>query len=372
MVFGTRPEYIKLYPLIKKAQTAYQDKFKVSVCSTGQHQSLLGDLLINLPCKFDYDLQIMKENQSLNQICSSLFSKLPQAFKEVKPDLVIVQGDTSSAAMTAIAAFNQQIPVAHIEAGLRTNDRFNPYPEEINRSMISRLADYHFVPTDYNRLNLERENLKSSIFVVGNTVIDTLQITLQENSAQDIYTQLNQNFNNSELDLIKDKYVVVTTHRRESFGVDLENICMAISELAEMNRDLWFILPVHENPNVKSVIYSKLQGTPNILLIPPQNYLNFSFLLKNAHLILSDSGGIQEEATFLGKRVLVMRKVTERQEAIEAGINILTGTNKEKIIEHFQTLHQSLKDTDNSRVNNSLYGDGQASEKILDKLSNLL
>jgi UDP-N-acetylglucosamine 2-epimerase (non-hydrolysing) len=354
--FGTRPEAIKLAPLIKRLQEE-KSKFRVQICITAQHRQLLDMVLETFGIKPDFDLAIMREGQTLFDINVRILRGLEKLFRGKRPDLIFVQGDTTTAFVSALAAFYCQIPVAHIEAGLRTADKYAPFPEEMNRRLISQLTDYHFAPTPKAKENLLSEGIpKNRILVTGNTVIDALHLALRMNP--DVRVPVLERVNP------KNRIILVTCHRRESFGKPFIRICSALAKLAERNRDIEIIYPVHPNPNIRIPAHKVLGNKERVHLIPPMDYLPFVHLLKHSYLILTDSGGIQEEAPGLGKPVLVLREKTERPEAIEAGTARLVGTNEKKIVEETENLLHSEKEYQKmARVKNP-FGDGKASERI--------
>jgi UDP-N-acetylglucosamine 2-epimerase len=357
IIAGTRPEIIKTVPVVIEARK--RNDVKVIYCLTGQHKTMALEALLIFDVKPDNDLQIMRSNQTLNMISESVFGKLPPVIEQVKPDVVMVQGDTTTAAMTALCAFNMKVPVAHIEAGLRTFNMDAPYPEECNRRLIGIVSKYNFCPTTMARDNLLREGAsKETLFVTGNTVVDSLRL-------------IQEKHNLDKLELIapdlQKPFVLITAHRRESFGGGFENICTAIKKCAESYPDLQFIYPVHLNPNVKKPVHKLLNGITNIKLIPPIPYLELLTLLKNCELVLTDSGGIQEEAPSFGKHCIVMREVTERMESVNLGMSELVGTKVEKICKSVQrTIEGKIK----YDIHQNPYGDGHTSERILDILLN--
>lgn len=367
-VFGTRPEAIKMAPLVKALAT--DDYFDAKVVVTAQHREMLDQVLALFEIQPDYDLNLMKAGQDLYDITSGVLFGLREVFKDFRPDLMLVHGDTATTFAATLAAFYQQIPVGHIEAGLRTGNMYSPWPEEANRVLVGRLAAFHFAPTLRNQKALLCENiLPESIVVTGNTVIDALQWVTDkiESSAvlkQSIFTVFEQVGLNTKV--LEQRYVLVTGHRRENFGEGFENICKALFELAINNPTTHFIYPVHLNPHVQEPVKRLLAGLNNIHLIQPLGYEPFVYLMQNAYLVLTDSGGVQEEAPGLGKPVLVMRDTTERPEAVEAGTVQLVGT-------HFQTIISSVQDLlDNEELYrkmshaNNPYGDGKASQRIID------
>lgn len=360
IAFGTRPEAIKMAPLVKALQADPQ--FNAKVLVTAQHREMLDQVLNVFNIHPDFDLNIMQPNQTLSQITARILSEMDQVYAEFRPDIVLVHGDTLTAFVVAQSAFYNQIDIGHVEAGLRTYNLKSPWPEEGNRQLISRVARLHFAPTEISGNNLVSEGIKAQqIYITGNTVIDALlQVAGQEN------LPLPQNSDGSflQFDTMK-KIVLITGHRRENFGDGFKNICLALKQLAEKNPEIVFIYPVHLNPNVKNVVSHYLSDIHNILLIKPQSYLEFVNLMKHSYLILTDSGGIQEEAPSLGLPVLVMRDTTERPEAVSAGTVKLIGTNHECIISNVQALlddkalYQSMSDANNP------YGKGDASEQII-------
>lgn len=368
-VFGTRPEIIKMAPVILEAQK-YPKKFNVKICITEQHKEMLQPFLKFFKIKPDYNLKIMKKEQSLEFLTSKILQKLEKIIKKEKPDLVMVQGDTTTAFASTLCAFYQKIKVAHIEAGLRSFNKYNPFPEEINRKIIDIIADYLFVPTEIAKKNLIKEGLKEKkIFVTGNTVIDTLKSVIKRKREE----KKIENFLKKEHNInINKKIILITLHRRESWEEDLENMCYATKELAKNFPDLQFVYPVHLNPNVRKTVLKILKNTNNIHLISPLNYLEFVFLMKKSFIIMTDSGGIQEEACFLKKPVLVMRRKTERIEGIKNKVAKLVGTEKDKIINEFSRIINNKNKYLNLDKNKFLYGDGNASKRIIKILNKCL
>lgn len=377
LVFGTRPEAIKMAPLVKTLKSQ-SDLFRTIVCVTGQHREMLDQVLRIFEIIPDFDLNIMKPGQDLYEITARVLTGMRDVLAEVKPDLVLVHGDTTTSTATALAAFYQQIPVGHIEAGLRTGNIYSPWPEEMNRQLTGRITTWHFPPTLISRQNLLEEGVsENKIKVTGNTVIDALQmVTGQIQSEADMELEIRAELTKTGLSqsLLDNwsstrRLVLITGHRRENFGEGFLNICKAIKELAIRYPEADFVYPVHLNPNVKKPVYEIL-GTvdetaqKNIYLIDPLNYLPFVYLMNKSYLVLTDSGGIQEEAPGLGKPVLVMRDTTERPEAVMAGTVLLVGTNREKIVtetvrlfddsHHYQSMAQAINP----------YGDGRACERI--------
>lgn len=390
LVFGTRPEAIKMAPLVKEFQK-HHEEFETIVCVTAQHREMLDQVLDLFEIKPDYDLNLMQAGQDLYDITSRVLLGMRDVLTEVKPDITFVHGDTTTSSATALAAFYQQIPVAHIEAGLRTHNIYSPWPEEVNRQLTGRITTYHFAPTELAKQNLLAENVKeANIFVTGNTVIDALYWVIERikgtaNIEQKILARLEQeniSANTCHSWLKKErKLVLITGHRRENFGEGFLNICTAIKELAEKYPDVDFVYPMHLNPNVRGAIKeifgeAKLirnnssNSWQNIYFIEPLDYLPFVYLMNASYLVLTDSGGIQEEAPGLGKPVLVMRDTTERPEALDAGTVKLVGTSKELIIEQVSKLIDNKKYYNTMAQANNPYGDGKACGRIIEKLNN--
>lgn len=374
-VFGTRPEAIKMAPVIREMETE-NPKFKVVVCVTAQHREMLDQVLELFGIIPDYDLDIMTNRQSLPSLTARVLIDVTRIMENENPDIVFVQGDTTTTFAAAQAAFYLKIPIAHIEAGLRTGNRYSPFPEEINRRLTSVMADFHFAPTKEAEKNLISEGFeKSSIFVTGNTGIDALIAVVGGQKTEDRKKAMEEYFRerwNIALtpDKDKSKLILVTGHRRESFGEGFKRICKALRILAEDNPDVQIVYPVHLNPNVQEPVYSILGGMNNIHLIPPLDYEPFVFLMSRSYLILTDSGGIQEEAPSLGVPVLVMRGTSERTEGIEAGSARLVGTDTQKIVTETQKL---LNDTiEYNRMSKAInpYGDGHASKRIVRIIGN--
>lgn len=355
LVAGTRPEIIKTVPVAIEARK--RNGFRVVYCLTGQHKTMAAEALSIFAIKADKDLEIMQPNQTLNHIAESVFAKIPSVIEQAKPDVVMVQGDTTTAAMVAVSAFNMKVPVAHIEAGLRSFNLDAPYPEECNRRIISVLSTYNLCPTESARKNLQREGAsEQTLFVTGNTVVDALRL-IQEGHNLDNVDQICPN--------AKKPFALITAHRRESFGAGFENICRAIQTLAREYPDHQFIYPVHLNPNVKEPVHRMLGGLSNVQLIEPVTYLGLLTLLKHCEFVLTDSGGIQEESPSFGKHCIVLREVTERMESVQLGMSELVGTDVGKILRAAQ---QTIEGNIKHNVNENPYGDGHASERILDIL----
>ncbi|WP_430812584.1 MULTISPECIES: non-hydrolyzing UDP-N-acetylglucosamine 2-epimerase [unclassified Carboxylicivirga] len=364
LVFGTRPEAIKMAPVVKAFQ-AEKEKFETKVCVTAQHREMLDQVLSFFGIKPDYDLNLMKPNQNLYSLTGDIINGMKPVLEEFKPDVVLVHGDTTTSTAAALAAFYSGARVGHVEAGLRTYNKRAPFPEELNRQLTGRMADYHFAPTAQSKANLLSENTsEESILVTGNTVIDALLKSVElVNSIQD----------NPEINSLKEivdpaeKLVLVTGHRRENHGQGFLNICAALKQIAE-ERNVQVIYPVHLNPNVQKPVYEILGDNPNIQLIKPLPYEAFIWLMDKAHLIVTDSGGVQEEAPSLGKPVLVMRDTTERPEAVEAGTVILVGTDKDKIVSEATDLLTNTERYEQMSQLHNPYGDGKAAQRIADFL----
>ena len=378
LVFGTRPEAIKMAPLVKTLQ-AQPEKFRTIVCVTAQHRQMLDQVLRIFDIAPDYDLDIMKPNQDLYDVTTRVLIGMRDVLKEVQPDVVLVHGDTTTSTAAALASFYQQIPVGHVEAGLRTYDIYSPWPEEMNRQLTGRIATYHFAPTPLAKHNLLRENVaENRIIVTGNTVIDALHIVTKR-LAED--TELQQSVKGELAEFGYDvnrlnnrrKLVLITGHRRENFGEGFLNICHAIKNLAERYPDTDFVYPVHLNPNVRKPVFEILGdgAEKNIFLIEPLQYLPFVYMMERSYLILTDSGGVQEEAPGLGKPVLVMRNTTERPEAVEAGTVLLVGTNRAKIEQGVIDLMETPEVYRKMSEAVNPYGDGLACSRICDYLANV-
>lgn len=366
VVIGTRPEAIKMAPVVL-ALRAQPHHFDVSICSTGQHTTMLYGAMAAFDLKPDVELGVMKPGQSLAELTSRLLLALDAHFEATQPDLVLVHGDTTSAMAGALAAFYRQIEVGHVEAGLRTGNLLSPFPEEYNRRSVAIATRYYFAPTPAARANLEREGVApDSIIVTGNTVIDALLLTIRtlESRPEEVAQLGARLLTQIGFDIEAQPFVLITAHRRENFGTGLDNICYSIHELAKANPDLHFIYPVHLNPKVKDVVEHKLADVPNVVLIPPQDYKDFAWLLRHCLLVLTDSGGIQEEAPALGKPVLVMRDTSERPEAIEAGTARLVTTDPLRVIRETQTLISDAAVFEAMARAVNPFGDGHAAERI--------
>ncbi len=364
-VFGTRPEAIKMAPVIEALGAT--PNVTSRVCVTGQHRELLDQVLDLYGIRPDHDLNVMQPNQSLGTLTSRLLERLDQVIAVEKPDAVLVQGDTTTAFVGALAAFYQKVAVGHVEAGLRTYDVLQPWPEEMNRQMAGRLATWHFAPTTTARDNLLREHvLADRIHVTGNTVVDALLRTIARlRDTPEVARPLEARFGRVGLDK---RLVLVTTHRRESFGEPMDRICRAIATLAA-RPDVEVMLPMHPNPVVRSAVQRELAGKPSVHLVEPLDYLAFVFLMNRSHLILTDSGGVQEEAPSLGKPVLVMREVTERTEAVAAGTVKLVGTDTAAIVERATILLDDPAAYRKMALVANPYGDGQAARRIAEVLA---
>lgn len=366
-VFGTRPEAIKMAPLLLKLDSTAEIESKV--CVTGQHRKMLDQVLDVFSIKADYDLNVMKQNQDLSDITSSILKELGSVIDDYKPDIILVHGDTSTTFAASLAAYYRKIPIGHVEAGLRTGDIYSPWPEEANRKLTTVLAKLHFAPTEKSKNNLISEGVdKDTVYVTGNTVIDALLIAsneLEENEY--LNTSMKNKFNYLDLDK---RIILVTGHRRENFGKGFEEICKALVEIASLYPECQIVYPVHLNPNVSEPVNRILNNINNIFLIEPQEYLPFIYLMKNSYLILTDSGGIQEEAPSLGKPVLVIRDTTERPEAVKTGNVKLVGIDRQTIIKNIMILFNDAVIYKEMSESINPYGDGNSSQKIVDILLN--
>ena len=356
VVFGTRPEAIKMCPLVKELKT--RDRLETIVCVTGQHREMLDQVLYAFEVVPDYDLSIMKSKQTLFDVTINILDKMRTVLKEVKPDVVLVHGDTSTTFVTALACFYMQIPVGHVEAGLRTYDIYSPYPEEFNRQAVGIVSKYNFAPTKKSKENLIKEGKDpSTIYVTGNTVIDALKTTVRDD------------YNHEQLEWVGDsRLIMITAHRRENLGEPMKNMFKAIKKIIDENPDIKAIYPIHMNPVVREVANEVLGDCDRIRIIEPLEVLDFHNFMAKSYLILTDSGGIQEEAPSLGKPVLVMRDTTERPEGIEAGTLKLVGTDKEAIYNTFKLLLEDKSEYEKMSRANNPYGDGFASKRIADIL----
>ncbi|MFT3717873.1 non-hydrolyzing UDP-N-acetylglucosamine 2-epimerase [Pseudorhodoferax sp.] len=365
IVFGTRPEAIKMAPVVKGFQAA-ADRFETVVCVTAQHREMLDQVLRLFEIEPQYDLNVMKPNQDLYDVTCSVLAGLKPVLAAERPDLVLVHGDTTTTLATSLAAYYARAAVGHVEAGLRTGDKYAPFPEEINRKVTGAVADLHFAPTATSRENLLREGVaEASVFVTGNTVIDALFAVVRKLETDPaLGAEMQQRF--SFLDPAR-RLILVTGHRRENFGAGFENICNALADIAERTPDAEILYPVHLNPNVRRPVNEILaaRGLSNVHLIEPVDYLPFVYLMNRAHLIITDSGGVQEEAPSLGKPVLVMRDITERPEAVTAGTVLLVGTSRSAIVEQATRLLQDEAAYVRMSKAHNPYGDGQAVGRIL-------
>ncbi|MBQ6649345.1 MAG: UDP-N-acetylglucosamine 2-epimerase (non-hydrolyzing) [Muribaculaceae bacterium] len=377
LVFGTRPEAIKMAPLVKCLQERDKE-FETIVCVTGQHREMLDQVLKIFDIDPEFDLNIMKAGQDLYDVTSRVLLGMRDVLKQVAPDVVLVHGDTTTSTATALAAFYKQIPVGHVEAGLRTHNIYSPWPEEMNRQITGRIATLDFAPTPLSRQNLLDEGVpEEHIYVTGNTVIDALHIVVNKiKSDSQLSETLTENLKTQGYEVNRleggRKLVLITGHRRENFGDGFLNICKAIKHLSQKYQDVDFVYPMHLNPNVRKPIHEifgkNLNNLGNLFFIEPLEYLDFVFLMEKSTIVLTDSGGIQEEAPGLGKPVLVMRDTTERPEALDAGTVKLVGTDYNKIVDNVSLLLEDEKEYDiMSRANNP-YGDGKASQRIADAL----
>lgn len=374
LVFGTRPEAIKMAPLVKAFQ-AKNDEFETIVCVTGQHREMLDQVLHLFDIKPDFDLNIMKQGQDLNDITSRVLLGMRDVFKVCKPDVLFVHGDTTTSTAAALAGFYQQIPVAHVEAGLRTNDIYSPWPEEMNRQITGRIATYNLSPTQLSRQNLLKENVdENKITVTGNTVIDALHwVTAKIKSDKKLDDNLSLDLKSKGYDTKRlvgnRRLILITGHRRENFGDGFLHICHAIQDLAKKFPEVDFVYPMHLNPNVRKPIHQvfgeDLNNLGNIFFIEPLEYLPFVFLMEKSDIVLTDSGGIQEEAPGLGKPVLVMRNTTERPEAVDAGTVKLVGTDYDAIVDNVSKLLTDRNLYNKMSKATNPYGDGKACERII-------
>jgi UDP-N-acetylglucosamine 2-epimerase (non-hydrolysing) len=360
-VFGTRPEAVKMAPVIKELERRSGEIVPL-VAVTAQHREMLDQVLELFEITPNYDLNIMQANQTLHDITSRALLGLRDVISEAKPDMILVHGDTTTTFVAALAGFYAQVPVGHVEAGLRTQNKYSPYPEEMNRKLTGAIADLHFSPTDTSKTNLLAEGVnQENIFVTGNTVIDALLATVHEN-----YTFTDPVLN--QLDFTNRKVILVTTHRRENLGEPMRNIYLALQQLIEENPDVEIVFPMHKNPHVREVVNSVLGQTERVHLIEPLDYQPFVNLIARSHIILTDSGGVQEEAPSFGKPVLVLRDTTERPEAVEAGTVLLVGTDRDEV---YRNASRLLNDsTTYSKMANAVnpYGDGLAAKRIVDSI----
>ena len=358
-VFGTRPEAIKMAPLIKELEK--RDEIESIVCVTAQHRQMLDQVIETFDIKPDYDLDIMKQGQTLSDITSRVLYGLEEVIKEVKPNIILVHGDTTTTFAGALAAFYNQVDIGHVEAGLRTNDKYSPYPEEMNRQMVDCMTDMYFAPTNLSKQNLLDENIdESKIYITGNTAIDAMATTVKEN------------YTHPELDWINDdeRLILVTAHRRENLGDPMRHIFKAIRRIVDEFNDVKVLYPIHLNPKVRDIAHEIFDGCDNVKLIEPLEVFDFHNFINNCYMIMSDSGGVQEEAPSLGKPVLVLRDTTERPEGIDAGTLKLVGTNEEDIYREAKILLTDKEAYDKMSKASNPYGDGHASERIVDAIIN--
>ncbi len=358
-VFGTRPEAIKMCPLIKELHS--REEIESIVCVTGQHRQMLDQVLDIFKVKPDFDLQLMKERQSLTTITTGVLQQLEEILIKTMPDIVLVHGDTTTSASAALASFYQKVPVGHVEAGLRTYDIYSPYPEEMNRKIISQIAELHFAPTENNRNNLIRENICKNIFVTGNTVIDSFQYTVR-----DTYQYKNDVL--KKIDYSEKRTILMTAHRRENLGKPLENICNAVKRLIHDNVDIQIVYPVHLNPAVRETVYGILDGVERVYLTDPIDVEDMHNVMSESYMLMTDSGGLQEEGPHFGIPVMVLRSETERPEAVEAGTVCMAGIVEDDIYKiASELLHDHDKYMEMAKAVNP-YGDGHASERIADAI----
>ena len=377
LVFGTRPEAIKMCPLVKELQK-HASEFETVVCVTGQHREMLDQVLRIFDVEPDFDLNIMKHGQDLYDVTSRVLLGMRDVLKKIQPDVVLVHGDTTTSTAAALAAFYQQIPVGHVEAGLRTHNIYSPWPEEMNRQITSRIATFNFAPTPLSKENLLKENVnESSIIVTGNTVIDALYWVVDKiKSDTRISEELKTVLKNAGYDIDRlsegKKLVLITGHRRENFGSGFISMCTAIKDLTQKYPDVDFVYPMHLNPNVRKPIHEvfgeDLSGLGNMFFIEPLEYLSFVYLMEKSNIVLTDSGGIQEEAPGLGKPVLVMRDTTERPEAVTAGTVKLVGTDYNAIVQNVSELLENVYAYEKMSKAVNPYGDGKACQRIVEKL----
>lgn len=376
LVFGTRPEAIKMCPLVKEFQK-HNDGFETIVCVTGQHREMLDQVLNIFEVKPDYDLNIMKQGQDLYDVTARVLTGMRDVFKECKPDVVLVHGDTTTSTAAALAAFYQQIPVGHVEAGLRTHNIYSPWPEEMNRQITGRIATYNFSPTPLSESNLKAEKAQGNIYVTGNTVIDALHMVVNKlKNDETLAKEQKEILKQAGYDVNRladgKKLVLITGHRRENFGEGFIHMVTAIKDLKSKYPDVDFVYPMHLNPNVRKAIHEvfgeDLSNLGNMFFIEPLQYLEFVYLMEKATIVLTDSGGIQEEAPGLGKPVLVMRDTTERPEALASGTVHLVGTDYQKIMDEVSTLLEDEQAYEKMSKAVNPYGDGKACERIVEIL----
>ena len=366
LVFGTRPEAIKMAPLVKALQKD-TEHFETRVCVTAQHRQMLDQVLEVFGITPEYDLNIMAPNQDLYDITAKVLLGLREVLKDFRPDTVLVHGDTTTSMAASLAAFYMQIPVGHVEAGLRTYNMLSPWPEEMNRQVTDRICTYYFAPTEQSRANLLQENIDAKkIFITGNTVIDALLMAVDIiSTTAGVKEKMAKELQEKGYTVGDREYILVTGHRRENFGDGFLHFCKAIKELAALHPEMDIVYPVHLNPNVQKPVYELLSGLSNVYLISPLDYLPFIYAMQHSTLLLTDSGGVQEEAPSLGKPVLVMRDTTERPEAVEAGTVKLVGTNAEAIVSNVTALLLDKEMYKRMSETHNPYGDGQACERII-------
>ena len=366
LVFGTRPEAIKMAPLVKALQKD-TEHFETRVCVTAQHRQMLDQVLEVFGITPEYDLNIMAPNQDLYDITAKVLLGLREVLKDFRPDTVLVHGDTTTSMAASLAAFYMQIPVGHVEAGVRTYNMLSPWPEEMNRQVTDRICTYYFAPTEQSRANLLQENIDAKkIFITGNTVIDALLMAVDIiSTTAGVKEKMAKELQEKGYTVSDREYILVTGHRRENFGDGFLHICKAIKELAALHPEMDIVYPVHLNPNVQKPVYELLSGLSNVYLISPLDYLPFIYAMQHSTLLLTDSGGVQEEAPSLGKPVLVMRDTTERPEAVEAGTVKLVGTDAEAIVSNVTALLQDKEMYKRMSETHNPYGDGQACERII-------
>ncbi len=375
LVFGTRPEAIKMCPLVKEFEK-YQEAFKTIICVTGQHREMLDQVLTLFEVKPDYDLNIMKQGQDLYDVTARVLTGMREVFKDCKPDVVLVHGDTTTSMVGALAAFYAHVPVGHVEAGLRTGNIYSPWPEEMNRQITGRIADFNFAPTPLSRKNLQEENVHGKIYVTGNTVIDALHIVVEKlKSDATLAKEQDEILAKAGYDISRlnkgKKLVLITGHRRENFGAGFIRMVTAMKDLSEKYLDVDFVYPMHLNPNVRKPIHEVFGEDltrPNFFFIEPLQYLEFVYLMSKSTIVLTDSGGIQEEAPGLGKPVLVMRDTTERPEALASGTVHLVGTDYNKIMSEVCTLLEDRAAYERMSKAVNPYGDGKACKRIVEIL----
>ena len=374
IVFGTRPEAIKMAPVIREFEL-HKHRFQTITCVTAQHREMLDQVLNLFEISPHYDLNVMTCNQTLSELTGRLVTGVNEIIEKERPDMILVQGDTTTTFASALSAYYNKITIGHIEAGLRTNNKYSPFPEEINRRLTTTLSDFHFAPTQAAKENLIREGIpESTVFITGNTVIDALKWVVKKHKKQSEIKKWSdffmEHYNISLSNHIRT--ILVTGHRRENFGQGFQRICNALAILAKGNLNIQLIYPVHLNPNVQEPVYSILKNVQNVHLIPPLEYEPFIFLLNSSYLALTDSGGIQEEAPCLGKPVLVMRDTTERPEGIEAGTAKLVGTDTSQIVEETERLLKNSAEYASLSKAVNPYGDGTASKRIVELISKVI